>query len=209
MAVAGLPVIHACVPQAERVLHDAIPALLSWLVRFRRPDPDQSAVLEVRGQEHGTCMEAVAVSEMLDIEESIWVPRYGLKGMIDASVQLRCQQFGPQGPVASPAQARHCFRQLSYEPLLAGPGAVKIEAPVLADAAMMCHASIMMLADAVQVYTAPLEFKSGRPHQSHRAQVRPHSHEHSQKMEEHPGSPVPPLTVTPHMQASQSKRARA
>ena len=107
-----------CSPQAEKVLQDAIPALLGWLQRFRRPDPDQSAVLEVRGQEHGACMEAVAVSEVLDIEESIWVPRYGLKGMIDASVQLRCQQYGPQGPVASPAQARHSFQQLSVEFLL-------------------------------------------------------------------------------------------
>ena len=94
------------------MLQDAIPALLGWLQRFRRPDPDQSAMLEVRGQGHGACMEAVVVSEVLDIEESIWVPRYGLKGMIDASVQLRCQQYGPQGPVASSAQARYSFQQI-------------------------------------------------------------------------------------------------
>ena len=104
--------------QAEGVMKDAIPALLSWLQRFRR-EPDQAAALEVRGQQHGTRMEAVAIPEVVDIEESIWVPRYGLKGMIDASVRLRCQQYGPQGPAASPAQANHSFQQPPFGPRLA------------------------------------------------------------------------------------------
>lgn len=88
-------------------MRDAIPAMLSWLRTFRRDEPDQAAVLEVRGQQHGTAMEAVAIPEVVDIEESIWVPRYGLKGMIDASVRLRCQPVGPYGPFNRPAQARH------------------------------------------------------------------------------------------------------
>ncbi len=83
-----------------------MPALLSWLQRFRRGEPDQAATLEVTGQYHcGTRMEAVAIPEVVDIEESIWVPRYGLKGMIDASVRLRCQPIGPCGPMRMPAQA--------------------------------------------------------------------------------------------------------
>ncbi len=32
---------------------------------------------------------AVAVTGVADIEESVWLPRLGLKGMIDASVSLR------------------------------------------------------------------------------------------------------------------------
>jgi len=87
--------------QAEKVMRDAIPALLTWLNIFRRGEPDQAATLEVRGQHNRTCMEAVAIPEVMDIEESIWVPRYGLKGMIDASVQLRCQPVGPAGPMGS------------------------------------------------------------------------------------------------------------
>ena len=53
-------------------------------------------------------MEAVSIPEVVDIEESIWVPRYGLKGMIDASVQLRCQPVGPHGPMLA-LQASRCF----------------------------------------------------------------------------------------------------
>ena len=83
-----------------------MPALLSWLQRFRKREPDQAATLEVRGCDHsGTRMEAIAIPEVVDIEESIWVPRYGLKGMIDASVRLRCQPVGPCGPMRTPAQA--------------------------------------------------------------------------------------------------------
>lgn len=33
--------------------------------------------------------ETVAISKVLDIEEHLWSPTYGLKGMIDASVQLK------------------------------------------------------------------------------------------------------------------------
>ena len=36
----------------------------------------------------------------------------------------------------------------------------------------------------MQVYTAPLEFKSGRPHQSHRAQVQSGSRGYSQQINE-------------------------
>ncbi len=85
--------------QADKVMRDAIPALLTWLHKFQRGKPDEAATLEVRDQKHGTRMEAVAIPEVVDIEESIWVPRYGLKGMIDASVQLRCQPVGPHGPM--------------------------------------------------------------------------------------------------------------
>ena len=92
--------------QAEKVMRDAIPALLTWLQKFRRDKPDQSATLEVRDQQHGSHMEAVAIAEVVDIEESIWVPRYGLKGMIDASVQLRCQPVGPHGPMQAPQASR-------------------------------------------------------------------------------------------------------
>lgn len=41
------------------------------------------------------------VSELLDIEESIWAPRFGLKGVIDASLVLRIGEE-PRGGVATP-----------------------------------------------------------------------------------------------------------
>ncbi|CAL8464813.1 g4348 [Coccomyxa elongata] len=117
-----------CAKQATALLHDAVPAMLGWLQRFRRPTPDGNAALEVPGNARGCApgRAAVAVAGVADIEESVWAPRYGLKGMIDASVHLLMQPV-PEG--AWQAQ------------------------------------------QAVQACTAPLEFKTGKPHQSHRAQV--------------------------------------
>ena len=104
--------------QAEKVMRDAIPALLTWLQTFRRDEPDQAATLEVRDQKQGSRMEAVAISEVVDIEESIWLPRYGLKGMIDASVRLRCQPVGPHGPIQA-LQASRLIIQLTILCVLA------------------------------------------------------------------------------------------
>lgn len=35
----------------------------------------------------------VAVSKLLDIEENIWSPRYGLKGKVDATVEIEVIRF--------------------------------------------------------------------------------------------------------------------
>ncbi|BDA50404.1 DNA replication ATP-dependent helicase/nuclease DNA2 [Coccomyxa sp. Obi] len=116
-----------CAKQAMALLHDAVPVMLGWLQRFRRPAPDRGAAVEVpRARGGGPGRAAIAVAGVADIEESVWAPRYGLKGMIDASVQLLMQPV-PEGPW----QAQH----------------------------------------AMEACTAPLEFKTGKPHQSHRAQV--------------------------------------
>ena len=84
------------------MLHGAIPQMLAWLAAFRRAEPDQAAGVVDLGWEAG--LEAVCVSAVVDIEESVWAPRYGLKGIIDASVQLRFQPLrnggGGGGPLA-------------------------------------------------------------------------------------------------------------
>jgi hypothetical protein len=75
------------------VLREAMPTMLAWLHRFRRPIPDAAAAIDLGGG--GGCAAAVAVAGVADIEESVWSPRYGLKGMIDASVMLRVQPLRP------------------------------------------------------------------------------------------------------------------
>ena len=68
--------------------------------------------------------------QVVDIEENIWAPKYGLKGMIDASLSAAYQQ-------------QRTFMQSAS------------------------HAQVPA-ADDVMI---PLEFKTGKPHISHRAQV--------------------------------------
>lgn len=40
------------------------------------------------------------MSELLDVEEDIWSPTYGLKGKLDATVQTTISHFTPKGKLA-------------------------------------------------------------------------------------------------------------
>ena len=72
------------------------------------------------------------VTQVVDIEENVWAPKYGLKGMIDASLSAAYQQH-----------QQRTFMQSASHPQVAAAEDVMI----------------------------PLEFKTGKPHISHRAQV--------------------------------------
>ncbi len=74
-------------------LQQAMSSMLSWVQRFLRAQPAQNATVEVgpgegvgRGKVQPMCVRQVA-----DIEENVWAPRYGLKGMIDASLAVGFQ----------------------------------------------------------------------------------------------------------------------
>lgn len=71
--------------------------------------------------------------QVVDIEENVWAPKYGLKGMVDASLSAAFQQ--PQQQMGMPSGNQN--------------------------QAVAPH-DVMM----------PLEFKTGKPHISHKAQVR-------------------------------------
>ncbi|KAA8525631.1 hypothetical protein F0562_007487 [Nyssa sinensis] len=60
----NVPSLYACAvheTDMHKTLIEAIPRILNWILLFRD-------------------------SEVVDIEEMAWAPKYGLKGMIDASV---------------------------------------------------------------------------------------------------------------------------
>ena len=69
-------------------LHEAIPKMLSWVQRFLRPMPAKNATVTVRNGEGfaGGNLRPMCVRQVVDIEENVWAPKYGLKGMIDASL---------------------------------------------------------------------------------------------------------------------------
>ncbi|KAK2413784.1 DNA replication helicase [Trifolium repens] len=72
----------------RKTMIDAIPRIYSWIMLFRnmkeREDPNVNF-----GCVNG--MKNVGISEVIDIEEMAWAPKYGLKGMIDASVRVKVQ----------------------------------------------------------------------------------------------------------------------
>jgi len=73
--------------QAGQALLQSIPTILQWVTRFRRDRPLPGAKVSVRGEGGVDVDEGFCLSAISDIEESVWAPKYGLKGMIDASVE--------------------------------------------------------------------------------------------------------------------------
>ncbi|GAB2270730.1 hypothetical protein Dimus_005601 [Dionaea muscipula] len=77
---------------AYKNLTGAIPRMLNWTKVFKRSQTD--APLVDFGTDHG--LKRVCIAEVVDIEEMVWAPRYGLKGMIDASLHVRIQSDGEE-----------------------------------------------------------------------------------------------------------------
>jgi DNA replication ATP-dependent helicase Dna2 len=108
--------------EAERELRNAAGQLAATLSRHFRHTPGPY-------DGNATARPSASIEGLMDIEESIWAPRFGLKGFIDATVLIRqlgqsAQRFG-----AAPGTST---------------GALGL---------------------------AALEFKSGKQHHSHRAQL--------------------------------------
>ncbi|CAI8612315.1 unnamed protein product [Vicia faba] len=72
----------------RKIMIDGIPKLYNWIMLFRtmeeREDPNVNF-----GCANG--MKNIGISEVIDIEEMVWAPKYGLKGMIDASLRVKVQ----------------------------------------------------------------------------------------------------------------------
>ncbi|XP_019235818.1 PREDICTED: LOW QUALITY PROTEIN: DNA replication ATP-dependent helicase/nuclease DNA2-like, partial [Nicotiana attenuata] len=69
----------------HKTLIEAIPKLLNWIRSFQYSEVSEGPSIDF-GSEDG--VKKIKVSEVLDIEEMAWAPKYGLKGMIDASLRV-------------------------------------------------------------------------------------------------------------------------
>ncbi|KAK3035488.1 hypothetical protein RJ639_034458 [Escallonia herrerae] len=70
----------------HRTLIEAIPKLLNWILLFRDSQGPKMPNVDF-GSDDG--VKNVKISEVVDIEEMAWAPKYGLKGMIDASLRVQ------------------------------------------------------------------------------------------------------------------------
>ncbi|KAJ3176332.1 Tripartite DNA replication factor [Geranomyces variabilis] len=79
---------------AKAHLAQLAPGLRTWAAMFVGPAPKPDAIVHKdRGTGSGAPEKTtMCISKILDIEENIWSPTYGIKGMIDASVQVRVRQ---------------------------------------------------------------------------------------------------------------------
>lgn len=62
---------------------ERLPPIVEWFKQYMRQKP-VAVALENRTQKKRT----VAISKVIDVEEEIWSPRYGLKGKIDATIEV-------------------------------------------------------------------------------------------------------------------------
>ncbi|KAI8572529.1 hypothetical protein RHMOL_Rhmol01G0206500 [Rhododendron molle] len=71
--------------EMHKKLIEGIPRMLNWILLFRETQDSKLPSVDF-GSNGG--LKKVRVTEVVDIEEMAWAPKYGLKGMIDASIQV-------------------------------------------------------------------------------------------------------------------------
>ncbi|KAL1802450.1 hypothetical protein ACET3Z_031097 [Daucus carota] len=70
----------------HKTLIEAIPKMLNWILLFRDSKGSRTPSVDF-GTNDG--LKKVKISEVVDIEEVAWAPKYGLKGIIDASLRVK------------------------------------------------------------------------------------------------------------------------
>lgn len=90
------------VTHAVEYLQSKMPELQSWAELFVSSQPNPGANLKARNGETAT----MCVSKLLDVEEHVWSPMYGLKGNIDATVQVTMQDGREQRTLTVPFEVK-------------------------------------------------------------------------------------------------------
>ncbi|KAJ5632584.1 hypothetical protein N7490_008923 [Penicillium lividum] len=78
--------IQMSVPEATENVMSKIPTVQAWADIFLHAKPQANSMVEDR---HNAKLN-LSISKLLEVEEHIWSPMYGLKGNIDATVQVVC-----------------------------------------------------------------------------------------------------------------------
>uniref|UniRef100_H3D8F0 DNA replication ATP-dependent helicase/nuclease n=1 Tax=Tetraodon nigroviridis TaxID=99883 RepID=H3D8F0_TETNG len=76
--------------EMKQELHDYMPSLEHWAKEYLSPSSPKAVRLSIRAP--GQCQDAAAlltITELVDIEENVWSPRFGLKGKIDVTARVR------------------------------------------------------------------------------------------------------------------------
>ncbi|SPJ77189.1 related to DNA helicase [Fusarium torulosum] len=85
--VEDLYTIKVGIPSAREHLQSKMTELSYWAGSFVSSQAKQDAVVEDRNGKKAN----MAVTKLLDVEEHVWSPMYGLKGNIDATVEVAMQ----------------------------------------------------------------------------------------------------------------------
>ncbi|KAF9972529.1 Tripartite DNA replication factor [Actinomortierella ambigua] len=89
--VRDLALIGETVDTARASLEELRLPMQAWANRYVRPTPAKDGTVQDHSsfQPSGGGGKTLCISKVLDVEENIWSPMFGLKGKIDASVQIK------------------------------------------------------------------------------------------------------------------------
>ncbi|KAK0117680.1 Tripartite DNA replication factor [Cadophora gregata] len=90
------------VPDAVEHLTSKMPELQGWAELFISSQPNPDAKVKANNGETAT----MCVSKLLDVEEHVWSPMYGLKGNIDATVQVTMQDGAEHRTLTVPFEVK-------------------------------------------------------------------------------------------------------
>ncbi|KAJ2978232.1 hypothetical protein NUW58_g7560 [Xylaria curta] len=86
--VEDLYTIKVAIVDARNHLQSKMPELRSWAKSFVSAFPKPDAIVHGRNGDKAN----MSVTKLLDVEEHVWSPMYGLKGNIDATVQVTMKE---------------------------------------------------------------------------------------------------------------------
>lgn len=91
------------IPQAVAHLKSKMNELQSWAELFVSSYPKPNAVLKAT---NNTSKATMCISKLLDVEEHVWSPMYGLKGNIDATVEVTVQEGNQRQTLTVPFEVK-------------------------------------------------------------------------------------------------------
>lgn len=87
--------LGVCQEEMKRELYDYLPSLEHWAKEHLNSAVPKAVPLKIGSRASGQCLETpsvVAITELADIEENVWSPRFGLKGKIDVTARVQIQR---------------------------------------------------------------------------------------------------------------------
>lgn len=117
--------------QVLEFVRSKLPEVQGWGKKFVRATPDPAAIVNELSGKGG----AISINKLLDVEEHVWAPKFGLKGNIDATVQVTVDDSDGQRTLAIPLEIKtgkakhvsHVSQTMLYTLLLSDRYDINIE----------------------------------------------------------------------------------
>ena len=119
-----LYLIHMSIAEAVEYMMSKVPAMVSWAELFLKSQPSVSIPInfpmvaflltcmlfinkaQSLVEDRNSSKLRLSISKLLEVEEHVWSPMYGLKGNIDATVQVACHEDGNKKNLVVPLELK-------------------------------------------------------------------------------------------------------